>query len=110
LNCERIGLFLVNEDGVSITSKVTTGLDINTRVKMPISPRSLAGFVALSKKQLNIADVYDAKALQGVHPELRFEDTVDKSAGFRSRHMIISPVLARNTLLGVLEVINNKHG
>jgi type II secretory ATPase GspE/PulE/Tfp pilus assembly ATPase PilB-like protein len=110
LNCERIGLFLANEDGVSITSKVTTGLDVNTRVKLPISPRSLAGFVALSKKQLNIEDVYDAKALQGIHPELRFVDTVDKSTGFRSRHMIISPILAGNTLLGVFEVINNKDG
>jgi GAF domain len=110
MNCERIGLFLANEDGVSITSKVTTGLDANTRVKLPISPKSLAGFVALSKKQLNIEDVYDAKALQGIHPELRFVDAVDKSTGFRSEHMIISPILAGNTLLGVFEVINNKHG
>jgi hypothetical protein len=78
LNAERIGRFLANEDGVTITSKVTTSLAANTRVKLPISPKSLAGFVALSKKQLNIADVYDARALQRIHPELRFVDAVDK--------------------------------
>ena len=110
LNAERIGLFLANEDGVTITSKVTTSLAANTRVKLPISPKSLAGFVALSKKQLNIADVYDVRALQSIHPELRFVDAVDKSTGFRSKHMIVSPILAGDALLGVLEVINNKSG
>ncbi len=110
LNAERIGLFLANEDGVTITSKVTTSLAANTRVKLPISPKSLAGFVALSKKQLNIADVYDVRALQSIHPELRFVDAVDKSTGFRSKHMMVSPILAGDALLGVLEVINNKSG
>jgi type II secretory ATPase GspE/PulE/Tfp pilus assembly ATPase PilB-like protein len=110
LNAERIGLFLANEDGVTISSKVTTGLAANTRVKLPISPKSLAGFVALSKRQLNIADVYDAGALQSIHPELRFIDAVDKSTGFRSKQMLVGPILAGDALLGVLEVINHKNG
>ena len=110
LNAERVGLFLANEDGVTITSKVTTGLAANTRVKLPIGPKSLAGFAALSKRQLNIADVYDARALQGIHPELRFADAVDKSTGFRSKHIMVSPILAGDALLGVLEVINRKNG
>ena len=110
LNAERVGLFLANEDGVTISSKVTTGLAANTRVKLPIGPKSLAGFAALSKRQLNIADVYDARALQGIHPELRFADAVDKSTGFRSKHIMVSPILAGDALLGVLEVINHKNG
>ncbi len=110
LHAERIGLFLANEDGVTITSKVTTGLAANTRVKLPIGPKSLAGFVALSKRQLNIADAYDVGALQSIHPELRFIDAVDKSTGFRSKQMMISPIVAGDAMLGVLEVINNKHG
>jgi hypothetical protein len=36
LNAERIGLFLANEDGVTISSTVTTGLADNSRVKLPI--------------------------------------------------------------------------
>jgi GAF domain-containing protein len=110
LNAERIGLFLVNEDGVTITSKVTTGMTLRTGVRLPISPKSLAGFVAMSKRQLNIQDAYDAGALQAIHPELRFVDSVDKATGFRSTQMMISPIMAGNVMLGVLEVINNKHG
>jgi type II secretory ATPase GspE/PulE/Tfp pilus assembly ATPase PilB-like protein len=110
LNAERIGLFLVNEDGTTITSKVTTGMTLRTGVRLPISPKSLAGFVAMSKRQLNIQDAYDAGALQAIHPELRFVDSVDKATGFRSTQMMISPIMAGNVMLGVLEVINNKHG
>ncbi len=110
LNAERIGLFIVNEDGTTITSKVTTGMALRTGVRLPISPKSLAGFVAMSKRQLNIEDAYDASALQAIHPELRFVDAVDKSSGFRSKQMIISPIMVGNVMLGVLEVINNKQG
>jgi type II secretory ATPase GspE/PulE/Tfp pilus assembly ATPase PilB-like protein len=110
LNAERIGLFLVNEDGTTITSKVTTGMALRTGVRLPISPKSLAGYVAMSKRQLNLVDVYDASALQAIHPELRFVDAVDKSTGFRSKQMMISPIMAGNVMLGVLEVINNKNG
>jgi hypothetical protein len=62
----------------------------------------------LSKRQLNIADVYDTRALQVIHPELRFADAIDSSTGFRCKHMIVSPILADHALLGVLEVINHK--
>ena len=110
LNAERIGLFLVNEDGTTITSKVTTGMALRTGVRLPISPKSLAGFVAMSKRQLNLEDVYNVGVLQAIHPELRFVDAVDKSTGFRSKQMMISPIMAGNVLLGVLEVINNKNG
>ncbi|MEN9670388.1 MAG: hypothetical protein RL018_665 [Pseudomonadota bacterium] len=110
LQSECVGLFLANDDGATISSKATTGVSANLRIKLPISPKSLAGFVALTKKQLNIPDVSNAAALQRIHPELRFADAVDKSTGFRSKQMIISPIMAGNTLLGVLEVINNKNG
>lgn len=89
---------------------MTTGVSATVRIKLPISPKSLAGFVALSKRTLNIANVNDIRALQSIHPELRFADAVDKSTGFRSVQMIISPILAGDAMLGVLEVINNKNG
>ena len=110
LEAECVGLFLANADGATISSKVTTGVASTVRIKLPISPKSLAGFVALTKRQLNITDVNDARALQSIHPELRFADAVDKSTGFRSVQMMINPILAGDTMLGVFEVINNKNG
>ena len=109
-NAERIGLFVVNEDQITITSKVTTGMALRTGVKLPISPKSLAGFVAMSKRQINIEDAYNASALQAIHPELRFIDAVDKSSGLRSKEMMITPIMVGSVILGVLQVINNKNG
>ena len=101
LDAECAGLFLANEDGVTNSSKVTTGVAATVRIKRPISPKRLAGFVALSKRQLNIANVNDARSLQRIHPELRFADAVDKSTDFRGVQMIISPILAGDAMLGV---------
>jgi hypothetical protein len=56
---------------------VTTGVSATVRIKLPIGPKSLAGFVALTTRQLNITDVNDASALQSFYPELRFADAVD---------------------------------
>jgi hypothetical protein len=105
-----LDFFLTNDDGATISSKTTTGVSANLRIKLPISPKSLAGFVAFTQKQLNIPYVSHAVALQRIHPELRFADAVDKSTGFRSKQMIISPIMAGNALFGVLEEINNKNG
>ena len=101
LSSECVGLFLANEDGVTNSSKVTTGVAATVRIKLPISPKRLAGFVALSKRQLNIANVNDARSLQSIHPELRFADAVDKSTCFRGVQVIISPILAGDAMLGV---------
>jgi hypothetical protein len=83
-----LGLFLANADGATVRSKVTTGVASAVRIKLSIGPKSLAGFVALTKRQLNNTDVNDARALQSIHPELRFADAVDKSTEFRSVEMI----------------------
>jgi type II secretory ATPase GspE/PulE/Tfp pilus assembly ATPase PilB-like protein len=112
-NAERVSLFLVSPDGGSIVSRVTIGLNLSQEMRLPISPQSLAGFVALSKRPLNIADAYNAAALSAIHPDLRFVESVDKATGFRSTQMMISPIVTGtepNTLQGVLQVINNKSG
>ena len=79
LEAECVGLFIANADGATFSSKVTTGVASAVRLKLSISPKSLAGFVALTKRQLNITDVNNARALHSIYPELRFTDVVDKS-------------------------------
>ena len=112
-NAERVSLFVVSPDGASIVSRVTTGLNLSQEMRLPISPQSLAGFVAFSKRTLNISDAYNAAALSAIHPELKFVESVDKATGFRSTQMMICPIVMGtepNTLQGVLQVINSKSG
>ena len=108
LNADRLTLYAVNDDRSAIVSKIKTGLNSSRDLKLPISPQSLAGYVAYSKKALNLPDVYDDDALKRIHPSLTFLKEVDRRSGYRTRQMLVAPILDGDTLLGVLQVINNK--
>ena len=108
LNAERLTLYAVNEDGSAIVSKVKTGLNTSRDLKLPISGQSIAGYAAFSRQMLNISDVYDDTALKAINPTLSFLKEVDKRSGYRTKQMLVLPILDGKTLHGVLQVINNK--
>ncbi len=107
-NADRLTLYAISEDRTSIISKVKTGLNTTSDLKLPISAQSIAGHVAFSKQLVNIADVYDEDALKRIHPTLSFLKQVDKRSGYRTKQMLVVPILDGTALHGVLQVINNK--
>jgi type II secretory ATPase GspE/PulE/Tfp pilus assembly ATPase PilB-like protein len=107
-NADRLTLYAVNEDRTAIVSKIKTGLNASKDLKLPISPQSLAGYVAFAKTMINIADVYDDEALKKIHPNLAFLKEVDKRSGYRTKQMMVFPIMDGDQLFGVLQVINNK--
>ncbi|MES2952913.1 MAG: ATPase, T2SS/T4P/T4SS family [Pseudomonadota bacterium] len=108
LNADRLTLYAINEDQTAIISKIKTGLNSSSDLKLPISPQSIAGYVAFSRTSLNLPDVYDDDALKQIHPALTFLKVVDKRSGYRTKQMLVAPILEGNILHGVLQVINNK--
>ncbi|MGI9134336.1 MAG: ATPase, T2SS/T4P/T4SS family, partial [Rhodoferax sp.] len=108
LNADRLTLYVVNEDQTAIVSKIKTGLNSSSDLKLPISPQSIAGYAAFSRHSLNLVDVYDDEALKRIHPALNFLKAVDKRSGYRTRQMLVAPILDGDTLHGVLQLINNK--
>ncbi|MDZ7890761.1 MAG: ATPase, T2SS/T4P/T4SS family [Rhodoferax sp.] len=108
LNADRLTLYAVADDGVSIVSKIKTGLNTSKELKLPISPQSLAGYAAYSRTILNLPDVYNEEALRKIHPSLNFLKEVDKRSGYRTKQMMVAPILDGNVLHGVLQVINSK--
>ena len=108
-NADRLTLYAVNEDQSAIVSKVKTGLNSSRDLKLPITPQSIAGYVAFSRRLLNLPDVYDDDALKQIHPALTFLKEVDKRSGYRTRQMLVAPILEGKTLYGVLQIINNKN-
>jgi hypothetical protein len=107
-NADRLTLYVVNDDQTAIVSKVKTGLNSSRDLKLPITPQSIAGYAAYSQQLLNLPDVYDDDALKQIHPALTFLKEVDKRSGYRTRQMLVAPILEGSTLHGVLQVINNK--
>ncbi|MDH2917724.1 MAG: ATPase, T2SS/T4P/T4SS family [Sideroxydans sp.] len=111
LNADRLTIYVVGEDGSSLVSKVKTGLNSFKDLKLPIAEQSVAGFVGVHKKIVNIKDVYDGQELNSLSPQLRFLKEVDTRTGYRTKQMLVVPIVdADGNLVGVIQVINNKSG
>ena len=111
-NADRLTIYTVGDDKQTIVSKVKTGLNSFKDLKLPVAEHSIAGFVAFSKKMLNLRDVYDEGELKSHNPNLRFLQEVDKRTGYRTKQMLVAPVVDSGNadLIGVVQLINNKAG
>lgn len=72
---------------------------------VPVSPRSISGYVALHKATLNIADVYDLAPLSPFEVDRSF----DVKIGYRTQSVLCAPLLSRaGDVVGVIQLINKK--
>lgn len=110
--CERLTIYSVGEGRTTIETMIKTGLNSFKDFSLPISSSSAAGYVALTKKMVNIADAYDEAEMAGFNPSFQFLKKVDKRTGFRTREMLVAPIVHERSreLLGVLQIINNRAG
>lgn len=72
---------------------------------VPVSPRSMSGYVALHKTALAIEDVYE---LPPKSP-FGFDPSFDAKTGYRTKSMLCAPLLSRSgDAIGVIQLINKK--
>jgi type II secretory ATPase GspE/PulE/Tfp pilus assembly ATPase PilB-like protein len=111
-NADRLTIYQVSDDKNSIISKVKTGLNSFKDIRLPISEQSVAGYVAVNKRVVNIRDVYDDAELKGYNPQLNFLKAVDAKTGYRTKQMLVGPIVdpKNKELIGVVQIINSKSG
>jgi len=109
MNAERLTVYQRGRHDREIVSKYKTGKDI-MEIRVALSTSSIAGFVALSQRSVRIDNVYDKACLAKVHPQLRFDHSFDQRSGMRTRSMVVVPIKFKETLLGVLQIINRLDG
>ena len=109
LDAERLTIYAVDTKNQELYSLQKVG-DVPKEIRVPKSFASIAGFTALSRKTINIRDAYDAAELAKFHANLRFDQRWDKQTGFRTRAVLAVPILFEKYLLGVLQLINKRHG
>jgi type II secretory ATPase GspE/PulE/Tfp pilus assembly ATPase PilB-like protein len=110
-NCDRFTLYAIAPEKDAIVSKVKIGLNSFKDLRLPISAQSIAGYVAMTQKSINIRDVHDEAELKTIGPELHFQQGVDQRTGYRTKQMMVAPVidLENHELLGVVQFINNRN-
>ncbi|WP_409553373.1 ATPase, T2SS/T4P/T4SS family [Aliiglaciecola sp. M165] len=106
---QRMSIFQRRRQHQDLVARFKTGKETR-EIKVPISPQSIAGYVALSQKPLLISDPYNAQELAEIHPRLKFADKFDKKSTFKTENIICVPILNAGVLMGVLQIINKKVG
>ena len=106
-DAEAVTIYAVDENRKEIYSKVTYGNKLG-RIRVPISPKSVAGYVAMVKKTLNIPDIKDLGKIKILHPKLAFDDSWEKVAGVYTKSLLTLPLVHGGHLLGVLQLVNKK--
>ncbi len=109
LDAERLTIYAIDTKNQELYSLTKVG-DQPKEIRVPKSFASIAGFTALARKTLNIKDAYEAAELQKFHANLRFDQRWDKSTGFRTKAVLAVPILFEKYLLGVVQLINKRHG
>jgi len=79
--------------------------DDSIEIRVPFSPTSLAGYVALSQRALVIKNVLNSDELIDIHPRLQFDKRFSEAKGWNVKSMIIVPIKDK-ILLGVMQLIN----
>lgn len=75
--------------------------------RMPLNTNSIAGYVAVTGKVLNIPDVYHLDPSSG----LSFNLTFDYTHGYRTKSMLTVPMVGNlDRIIGVIQLINSKEG
>ncbi|MBN1554660.1 MAG: GAF domain-containing sensor histidine kinase [Phycisphaerae bacterium] len=105
LNAQRATVYMVNRETHELESIAVIG-NVPKVIRVPISPRSLAGFCAVSGRSFVVPDAYDD--LSAVDPNLRFDRRWDEASGFRTRDVMCAPATFKGDVVGVVQVINHK--
>ena len=99
INAERSSLFLV--DGEYLELKVADNLDKLGRIRIPLGS-GIAGAVAQTGQAIRIDDAYS---------DPRFNRSVDKKTGYRTRSIISLPVKNQSgEVFAVAQLLNRKDG
>ncbi|MFZ6743106.1 ATPase, T2SS/T4P/T4SS family [Undibacterium sp. JH2W] len=110
--CDRLTIYVVAQDKITLISKIKTGLNSFKDLRLSISDQSIAGHVALTKSMISLRDVYDDEELRSHSPTLKFQRAVDQRTGYRTKQMLVAPIIDAQSkdLLGVVQFINHRSG
>ncbi len=107
-NCDAASLFLVNADEGHITFKLTQNDSMDfpfEERRFDLNSQSIAGYVALTREALNIADAYEISPAA----PYAFNKSFDENTGYRTVSMLTLPALNKNkNVIAVLQFINRK--
>ena len=106
---ERLTIYYVDGIKRELVSRFKSGNEIE-EIRVPLSPKSIAGYSAYKQKLVNIKNVYDPEELKGIDPVLSFDKSWDEKTGLKTQQVLVAPIIFKKLLLGAIQLINRKKG
>ncbi|CAD8185853.1 unnamed protein product [Paramecium pentaurelia] len=98
LECDRASCFIVDQAKKELWTRVAKGTQTTIRLQIG---QGLAGFVAQNRIILNIEDAYR---------DQRFNTQQDVKNNYKTKTLLISPILDGDKCMGVLQCVNKSNG
>ncbi|HTQ99918.1 MAG TPA: GspE/PulE family protein [Candidatus Acidoferrum sp.] len=109
LRCKLFTIYQSVDNGKEIQASYKGGIGSDDNpdfiIKVPFTPTSLAGYVALSQRPILVENVYNAEELTNIHPRLQWDKKFSESKGLFFKSMLVVPI-KDEILLGVIQIIN----
>src|SRR5512138_2136881 len=101
-HAEAASILLYDDTSRQLYFQVATNIDESTMrgLVVPLE-KSIAGWIVTNRKSVRIDDA---------HKDLRFFSDVEQTLGFNTQSMLGIPLITKNKVVGVLEVLNKKRG
>jgi phosphoserine phosphatase len=98
IEAEGGSLWLYEKERNEVVMRVATGME---PIRMP-ADRGIVGECVRTRAIINVPDCY---------ADPRFNQSIDKASGFRTRCMLTLPLVGHDdALVGVLQILNKRHG
>lgn len=107
--CQTVILYSIDNGNKQLYSH-TSPKEEAEEFRLDISPKSLAGYCAVTGKTLNVEDVYSTKELQQYIPKLVHNEAWDKLSQTKTKSVLVVALPYEKKLVGVLEIINKIDG
>lgn len=99
---EAASILLYDDTARQLYFQVATNIDEPTMRGLIIPlDKSIAGWIVTNRKSVRIEDA---------HKDERFFSDVEKSIGYQTKSLLGIPLVTKNKVVGVLEVVNKKRG
>ncbi|MEA1935883.1 MAG: GspE/PulE family protein [Thermodesulfobacteriota bacterium] len=102
-----ITIYVVDQVRNEIYSTFLAGSALK-EIRLPINNESIAGYVANTRRAVNIADAYDVEELRRIDEDITFDDSWDKKTDYRTAQILAVPILYKCVPMGVIQIINKK--
>lgn len=101
-HAEAASILLYDDTSRQLYFQVATNIDEPTMrgLVVPLE-KSIAGWIVTNRKSVRIDDA---------HKDLRFFSDVEQTIGYSTKSLLGIPLITKNKVVGVLEVLNKKRG